>query len=1039
MAENPKVTRRKFPVYTPEPVAPPPPPSTPPPPQEMSELRKWLGMGMRGVGGLAGFTPITGAAFGGGADVLAQMIERNTFDPSEVDYRQTAAEAGVGAIGGTYAKVLMKLMGKPLAAAARGGLLGAAMPVARHGIQEGDFNPLNYPGEVALSAGISGATGGLLSKFLGGKTPTGPSYQVDTNAVPGGQVIGPGGKGVKPTKPLDPIQGTGQAITVDPPTTAFSNDLGNTPYIGQPVAPSRAAESARLNSEKLTRIEDAITDGGLQRGDPSVGESFSATTPEGSTRRLGYRFNAPEEAEEGADALGTLLRGGPDAPPPVAPADDVAGIEAQIAELQAKMDPVDVNPPSAITPEVLPPEQAEESFADIMARITEQAKTQSLDDVVAQVPEGNPGIRALTPDGMVSGPVGQDAGDAMGALQDDIPTGVPELPAGPEANPDLIQQLRNLRPAQEGLDLLGKEGRYGRLQNQFKAGTGSKEDARGAGKLLRYAAGEVGAPTGKAAAQPRPPLAPSAEAPVAPSWADDEGARWTRLTPEERSAELAGESTPSPTQMAPEAPGAAPEATSDVEPDWVRQEMAKLEAREAKTNPMEASQGLETPEEAGRVMSDIDAFLNKQNAVEPNMPDAGPASSKPRLNKRSGERGAVPIGLINSLASGTLGAGVGAAWDPLDDRTESALAGFGVGAAAPHAPSFISKLAKQAGANTNSVDKWSEKIGGMIPQLQRANYLYDPIGLSANTFAGPYGSATMGSLEKALGGDPRGLAVLKELNPLSFGKEFPNALKEAKTLPGRMERGESTAAFDSLTNPIDQYAQLPGMTMTGGDVTARNFLQRGGFSEHEARQMTMTSDPFTPGGKGISELPGFVMDMLLPFKRTPINLAEQAALRTPGLGFLMQGIGKRAGTRPADSLRQQLVQQGMGAGVLVGSEQLGENMSPEQAKLYRRYITNAAGPYSMLAGAGMAVGQGRQRGQSKLNSLRYNLMQQLPVPSLDRVDDLFTLLGKVDKGQDLSREDIPRGVFPSAIRQTQEYLEEHELKEELRRLQEPSE
>ena len=1160
-------------------------------------------MGVRGVGGLAGFNPVTGAAFGGGADVLAQMIEKGTFNPRDVDYTQSAAEAGVGAIGGTYAKVLMKALGKPLAATVRGGLLGAAMPVARHGIQEGDFNPLNYPGETLMSAGLSGLTGGALAKFLGGKTPpAGPIYQVDATAVPGGQVIGPGGQGVRPTQSPSPsgIRSTGQRIDAAPREPNLTNYTANSeargvPYVGQPTAPSRsqellikADEKARANSEKLTRIENAISEGGLERGAPSVGESISATTPEGATQRMGYRFRAPEEAEEGGDALGTLLRGGPDAPPS-APVDNAAAIEAKIAELQAQMGPVDTTPPfvpgtrfngwgegveegsrapwfdfetepgkwsttlgedalrskgldvpqypvdapppstvhgsarlaeltdkeiagtltaeelaearqlmsarsphmgGTPSPDAPPPKTGEivegwraagaknvtpggprpekdwlgkvnndefythlddpwtagleeeasdyarsvgrgstqsapESFADIMAKITQQAKTQSLDDVIGQVPEGSR-VRALTPDGMVSNPVGQDAGDAMAALQDDIPSDVPALPAGPEANPDLIQQLRNLRPAQEGLDLLGKEGRYGRLQEAFKTGTGSKEDARGAGKLLRYAAGEVGAPTGKAAAQAGPPLAPSAEAPVAPSWEADEMARWTRLTPEQRAAELAGESTPSPAQVAPEGTGAPGEALSDIEPDWVRQEMAKLEARGAKTNPMEASQGLETPEEAAQVMDDIRAFLDKQNGVEPSMPDAGPASpksgSKPRLNKRSGERGAVPIGLINSLASGTLGAGVGAAWDPLDDRTESALAGFGVGAAAPHAPSFISKLAKQAGANTDGLDKFFTKTGEMIPQLQRANYLYDPIGLSANTFAGPYGSASMGSLEKVLGGDPRGKEVLKKLNPYSFGKAFPDALEEAKTLPGRMERGESTSAFNDLTNPLDKYAQAPGMTMTGGDVTARNFLTDGGFSPHEAREMTLTSDPFTKTGDWLSKADGFVADMLLPFKRTPVNIAEQGALRTPGLGFLMQSIGNRAGTRPADSLRQQLVQQGMGAGVLVGSEQLGENLSPEQAKMYRRFVTNAAGPYSMLAGAGLAAGQGIRRGQNPVAALGRNITQQLPLPSTDRVTDLWRMFNQVSEGQIPDR---PRGVLPTAFEDTLEFLDDH--------------
>src|SRR3990167_6933253 len=272
--------------------APPPAPVVETQP-DISKLQRYLAMGARCVGALAGIGFWPGAIGGGLGETAAQMIERETMDPSKLDPKSIAAEAAVGAVGGKYAKLLGSLLSRPAQAAAMGALTGAAAPVIRHGFEEGDINPLNYPGEVATSGAISGATGGALAglaKYLGlaGKPqPKVPTYRVETTAVPGGQVLKAGGKGIIPssTTPLT-IQGTGIPTTV---TQAAESAAGRLPYAGMPSitkAQERmiaAEQKAAADAERLDTIRQARLEAGVEPQPPAFGESLSAPTPEGGT------------------------------------------------------------------------------------------------------------------------------------------------------------------------------------------------------------------------------------------------------------------------------------------------------------------------------------------------------------------------------------------------------------------------------------------------------------------------------------------------------------------------------------------------------------------------------------------------------------------------------------------------------------------------------------------------------------------------------------------------------------------------------------
>lgn len=397
-----------------------------------------------------------------------------------------------------------------------------------------------------------------------------------------------------------------------------------------------------------------------------------------------------------------------------------------------------------------------------------------------------------------------------------------------------------------------------------------------------------------------------------------------------------------------------------------------------------------------------------------------PQDYRPTFNK---ERGAAPTALMAQLGMGLAGAAVGGAVDPLGDPLLSAMAGGAVGLSIPTMAQGLLKLGAAPDVVQNAMQdlnlpdgakRAAAKVARVLPQMQRANYLADILGLGANAWFGPYGSGVFGALEKGLAGDPRGWAALNELkNPWSFFKEYPSAFQEARSLVGRAEGFSEAEAIGALEKKLT----LPGTMLTGGDVAIRRILERHGFSEEEARIMTMTGEPFTKSGESLAHMRGLIPDLTFPFKRTPVNIVEQGLLRTPGVGFLQQGIGAARGTRQADPLSLQLAQQGMGLGVAAGTEQLGEHLDPEQARVLRRFVTNFAGPYSLLAGAGMAAGQAKRRGQPIVGTTVRNISQQLPLPSIEPIQEVAALGAKVmDRGPSAIRgRDIPRGAYPAGL------------------------
>lgn len=404
----------------------------------------------------------------------------------------------------------------------------------------------------------------------------------------------------------------------------------------------------------------------------------------------------------------------------------------------------------------------------------------------------------------------------------------------------------------------------------------------------------------------------------------------------------------------------------------------------------------------------------------PTTPPSGPMA--PRLVKKpKGEAGFAAPELLLAGA----GAAAGAITDPFDNPVISALAGAGAGLAVPHVITGVRALGVPEEQVKNiqkdlqtpeGIVTAARKLFRTLPHFQRANYLWSAAGLPANALVGPWGSVAMGSLIKALSGDPRGWSVIRsgDLLPQNFGKDFLagrdealDLVRRAETAGTRFVEGESPIARDIPAGVLRSYAEFPAVTMTAGDVAARRIFTRHGFTEDEARLLTLTAEPQLPATAKLARLRkgtrSPLMEMMLPFVRTPANIAEGAALSTPGLGFITSQMFK---TPP--SLREQAMTQAVGAGAGLGGYVAGSQMDPETARLWRRYITNVAGRQAGLAGLGFAAGQASRHGQPIVSpSTLMELERTMPLPSAEPIADIVGAVAGQGR--------VPRGAVPEPI------------------------
>jgi hypothetical protein len=223
--------------------------------------------------------------------------------------------------------------------------------------------------------------------------------------------------------------------------------------------------------------------------------------------------------------------------------------------------------------------------------------------------------------------------------------------------------------------------------------------------------------------------------------------------------------------------------------------------------------------------------------------------------------------------------------------------------------------------------------------------------------------------------------------------------------------------FGEATGLVQKGMALPGLAMTAGDNAAYKILLKAGFTEEEARRIILTSEPELTLPKRIANFTkgSTLAKLLMPFSRTPANIIEQGAERLPGLGFAVQ-----KGREVPDSLRQQLVQQGLSLATGGVGFAAGESLDPETAKTARRFLTNLGGQYSLPTNIGFAMGQAAQKGKPILASGATAGLQDLPLPAVDTpVEWVKYLLGTGP---------LPRGATPGFVKTLTETQEVPKIK-----------
>ena len=508
-----------------------------------------------------------------------------------------------------------------------------------------------------------------------------------------------------------------------------------------------------------------------------------------------------------------------------------------------------------------------------------------------------------------------------------------------------------------------------------------------------------------------------------------------------------------PTGPAPAAPIAVPAATSPAPPTTLPAKpvppdlQIMIDAAKNRAKILVQSKQGDSPE-ALALEKEIDDLQQQMWKVQYPEEAAELAAEKAASKGRKPSKGGTTLGsglggiqgildiaqrhpaFVARLGLGAAGAAGGAIIDPLDDPFSSAAVGAGLMMGTPELLKGLHSL----GVNMQQLPELAQKLQSptglkevgrdlyhLVPHIQRFNYLMSAKGLPANAFVGPYGSAFFGALTKGLAGDRRGWAALRMLTPVNVVKHMGRARVEALDMIQRAEAGDPLLraelggeALAKLPSSVRTTLTSPAVAMTSGDVGVRNILKQAGFSDEEAREITLTAEPFIESMKKLANLrrgkSSPLLETALPFVRTPANILEQGGMRIPGIGFAVQAAREKGGAA-AIPLQEQAWQQAIGTVMFFGGYGAGSNMSPDQARIWRRYISNAAGQYSLLATVGFALGQTHARGQGWAS--RRNLEElgrAFPFPTADPF---------MDVAQGINQGSIPRNVVPAILTEFQ--------------------
>lgn len=1004
-------------------------------PEKPSLFKLLTGAAIRGGSGvLASEGGAPGAVIAGGGEGLAELTEapsdipkaiaaipdvvRNLVNPetrfdtlggffegASTPMKRIGAEAALGSV--PFSKVIPG--GQVAKATLRSGAYSGVGEALREHARGQDLDPAS----IAKSTAFGALAGNLFSRLGAPKVetpPAGPSYEIETTAVPGGRVLDASGKKLEPVRSARVISGTPEPPAaplspraaywakqgMNPPVAPgrlaspqfqlpFEDAAeeavsgGKVPYMGSGAYPegsaAKSAARAAKEAEKAQRAQDiqdridrAIEEGNLQPGKTAVSEGGSVETPEG---RMSYRtsYRTPKKADEAGsrvidETFEPLAEATPHIAEPEAP--PVTPLEKLLTSATEEAPRAPKEPPAR---RVLTPNQepAQRSYDDLLARIkaegTNAPRTPSepLPEYLLPYSSTFPAPAwGMSAEGVLrSEGVPQEAASNL----ERITSGFGEVPGGVQVEGALgaPTNLERLDPTFKGFPMEPVSGGAGAQVEDATHGLSplaqlfkSRVDAAGQGYRDLKAA--LGAEPGLK----QPTL--------------------TGLSP----YQIAGKGLREEAQAAGLPAGGATAPSVEPPPSGIgpSQTAKAREAALAKRAAAKAEQQQWLPD------------YEKELAEAQRMKEAGatPEQIQQTLMERlKGESGAIDPAFAALLARVATGAGLGGL---IGGSQGHPIAGMLVGGAMGGAlsPNAVSAGLRQLGASPQlaaeamesaqtpeGVKATAQKLYSSLPQYFRFNYLMDAWGLPANALVGPYGSAAMAGLEAHLAGDPRGMEVLKRLNPSDFVKRWAAAKEEAQKLiaEGEMGRAETKVMGTGAASKLFQW---PGVQMTAGDVAARQILEEAGFTEEEARRITLTSEPETVAGRRVAEFSkgSPLLQVLQPFARTPANIGEQGAIRTPVLGSLVQILGRET----PDPLKRQLIQQGLGLAAGGVGYAAGSTLDPETARVVRRYMSNFGGQYSLPTSLGFAMGEAHRAGKDRISpETAANLYNALPLPS----------------------------------------------------------
>ena len=400
----------------------------------------------------------------------------------------------------------------------------------------------------------------------------------------------------------------------------------------------------------------------------------------------------------------------------------------------------------------------------------------------------------------------------------------------------------------------------------------------------------------------------------------------------------------------------------------------------------------------------------------------------------SGEKGEINPELAQLLftkvaptAAGALVGGAVDQEDPVRGAAIGAAAGYGGGR-------LLGNLPK---ADTGKY------LTSLIPQAYRFNLLSDPISLGINAGLAPLGSGIMGSAELALTGAVnkglaripalqrfastenadnlrQGLTALREIFSTQQIKNIPGAWNKAVSLlNAALERGDYQSMSQARNN-IQRLFSLPGTMMTAGDELMREALGRAGISEDVARLITLTHNPRSRLGTGVTSLVKnnpVAGGVVLPFSRTATNIIEGAAERIPLLGWLPSKILENPEFQA--TLAQHIAREGLGAATVYVAYQIGATADPDTAKQYRlaKLVSNMGGQYAALAGAGFAAGMSSQLGTNPEMGAITDLLRGVPFPATEEISEFAKSVSNLAREGEAhpAAEYAPQRYLPNAM------------------------